>query len=255
MTASAQRASVGDAIVLIVAMVFPSLMSWLEFRVLAVQASTGGHNPAVQAAFTIGKILQFALPLLYVNGVTWRRRQLILPGSFRPAGLGIGIAFGLAVAAGTLGLYFLWLKHTALFQAVGGRVYAWLAQFNLASPRGFLLMAAFISVPHSFLEEYYWRWFVFGWLRKFVPLSWALTLAALAFMAHHVVVLGVYLEGYFWEAAVPFSLCVAGGGIAWALLYHYTGSLLGPWISHLVVDVSLMLLGYDLLWPYWGVES
>jgi len=248
--ANETRGSAGDAIALIIAMGFPSLMSWLEFRVLPAMGG-GEHNPALQSAFALGKAIQFALPLMYVNRAVWRGRPPVWPGTFQRVGLGPGIVFGLVVAAGTLGLYFLWLKDTPVFESVGERVHGWLKQFNLANPTGYLLMAAFISVPHSFLEEYYWRWFVFGWLRKFVPLPWALALSALAFMSHHVIVLSVYLEGYFWEAAVPFSLCVAGGGVVWAWLYHRTGSLLGPWLSHLIVDVSLMLLGYDLLRHYW----
>lgn len=246
-----QRGTLSDMVALIVAMGFPSLMSWLEFRVLPAGAAAGGeHNPALQSAFALGKALQFALPLMYVNRVFWRGRPT-WPGSFRRDGLGLGIVFGLIVAAGTLVLYFVWLKHTPVFESVGGRVHDWLTQFNLGSPTGYLLMAAFISVPHSFLEEYYWRWFVFGWLHRFVPLPWAMALSALAFMSHHVIVLSVYLEGYFWEAVMPFSLCVAGGGVIWAWLYHRTGSLLGPWVSHLIVDASLMLLGYDLLRRYW----
>lgn len=244
-----QPISASETAALLVAVLFPSLMSWLEFRVLPAEA--GDHNPALQAAFALGKVAQFAFPLIYVNWGVWRGRRFVWPGSFQRAGLSVGILFGLIVAAGTLGLYFVWLKSTPVFEAVGGRVYGWLGQFNLASPAGYFIMAAFIAVPHSFLEEYYWRWFIFGGLQRRMPMSWALAISALAFMAHHVIVLSVYLEGYFWEAAVPFSLCVAGGGVAWAWLYQRTGSLLGPWLSHLIVDLALMMVGFDLLRQFW----
>src|SRR5262245_54727663 len=186
--ADESRGSPSDMIALIVAMGFPSLMSWLEFRVLPSGTAAGGeHNPALQSAFALGKALQFALPLMYVNRAVWRGRPITWPGSFRRDGLWLGIVFGLVVAAGTLALYSLWLKNTPVFESVGERVHDWLTQFHLADPTGYLLMAAFIAVPHSFLEEYYWRWAVFGWLRKFVPLPWAMVLSALAFMSHHVI--------------------------------------------------------------------
>lgn len=236
-------------------MCFPSVMSWLEFRVLPgagaaheVSGKTGAHNLGLQIAFGLGKLVQFAFPFVYV---WWRNRRLTWPGSFRRTGFGRAVIFGLVVAAGTLGLYFAWLSSTPVFAPVGKRVHDWLGEFSLASPGGYLIMAGFIAVPHSLLEEYYWRWFVFGWLTKFVSPKVAMALSSLAFMAHHVIVLSVYLQGHFWVAAVPFSLCVAGGGIAWAWLYHRSGSLLGPWISHLIVDLSLMVVGYDLLKRFW----
>ena len=119
----------------------------------------------------------------------------------------------------------------------------------MATPgRYILLLAAFLCVAHSLLEEYYWRWFVFGRLRLHVHPSLALVLAGLAFMAHHVVIIWVYFPGHFWSAVLPFSLGVAFGGIVWAWLYERSGSLLGPWLSHLVVDAALMAIGYRLVY-------
>jgi hypothetical protein len=168
-------------------------------------------------------------------------------------GVGLGIAFGLLVSAGALLLYFVWLKSTPLFQATSDKVHRWLTEFNLATPGGFLAMAVFIAVLHSLLEEYYWRWFVFGRLTRYVSLPWAMVLSSLAFMSHHVIVLSVYLPGgeRFWLGVMPFSLCVAAGGIVWCWLYHRSQSLLGPWLSHLLVDVTLMAIGYDMLARYW----
>jgi membrane protease YdiL (CAAX protease family) len=51
--------------------------------------------------------------------------------------------------------------------------------------------------------------------------------------------------------AVPMSLCVALGGVFWAWLYHRSGSLLGPWLSHALVDLAVMAIGYAMLWPGW----
>lgn len=228
---------------LLFAMTFPSLMSWLEFWVLPHQdPHTGVNLPLV---FAGGKLLQFAFPLLYL--------VLVAPRELRPArpsaaGLGYALAFALVVAVGVGALYFPWLKHLHPFTTIGGRINHILERFHLASPAGFIAFGLFIAVLHALLEEYYWRWFVFGRLRRHVPLALALVVSSLAFMSHHVLVLGYYFPDHFWSAALPFSLCVAGGGFVWAWLYHRTGNLYACWLSHLLVDAAIMFVGYDLAW-------
>src|SRR5262249_1527345 len=108
------------------------------------------------------------------------------------------------------------------------------------------LFAVFVTVPHSLLEEYYWRWFVFGQLRRRLTLASAIVISSLGFMAHHVIILYVFFPDHFLTAAVPFSLCVAAGGAVWAWLYERSGSIYAPWLSHLVVDAGLFVVGYDL---------
>jgi CAAX protease family protein len=97
------------------------------------------------------------------------------------------------------------------------------------------------------LEEYYWRWFVFGRLRRHLAFAPAAALSSLAFMSHHVIVLSVYLPGYFWVAVVPLSLCIAAGGCMWAWLYEQTRSIYAAWLSHLLIDAAIFAIGYDLL--------
>jgi membrane protease YdiL (CAAX protease family) len=66
-------------------------------------------------------------------------------------------------------------------------------------------------------------------------------------MAHHVIVLSQFFPGQFLNAVVPFSLCIGGGGLVWSWLYHRTGSIFSPWLSHLFVDAAVMAVGYDLI--------
>jgi membrane protease YdiL (CAAX protease family) len=47
---------------------------------------------------------------------------------------------------------------------------------------------------------------------------------------------------------LPFSLAVGAGGAVWSWLYHRTGSIYSPWISHLIIDAAIMAVGYDLLY-------
>lgn len=125
--------------------------------------------------------------------------------------------------------------------AVAGKV----GSFGIDSGLKFLLLAAFYSVIHSFLEEYYWRWFVFGRLRSRLPFVTAAVVSSLAFTSHHVLVVGYFL-GSFGLLTLFVSLVVTAAGLLWAWLYERTGHLAGPWISHALADAALMWVGYQM---------
>jgi membrane protease YdiL (CAAX protease family) len=240
-----------DGLALAFAMIFPSIMAWLYFVVLAggqppSQVSLPNVNRAVIFAYGLGKVIQFLFPAFFV----W----LTEPGRLRPAkptfrGMALGASFGLLVVAGIFLLYYTGLRAELVQIKAPEQIAAKLRQFGLFSPAGFLVLAVFISVVHSLLEEYYWRWFVFGQLRKWLPVAGAVVLSSLAFMAHHVIILAVYLRGpeAFFTRVVPFSLGIAVGGGVWAWLYHKSGSIYAPWVSHLIIDAGIMAVGYDLL--------
>jgi membrane protease YdiL (CAAX protease family) len=57
----------------------------------------------------------------------------------------------------------------------------------------------------------------------------------------------VYLPGKVLTGVLPAALGVAAGGAVWAWVYERSGSLLGPWLSHLLIDAAVFLVGWDLL--------
>jgi len=235
-------------LVMLFAMTFPTLAAWSYFVALAEQG--GQANVWQQAAYVAGKIVQFAFPLVFLAGV--ERRILSLRSARKEAitlYLCYGLTFGLLVVMLMLGVYFGTLRGTKMFQQTPAQLQQKLREFNMATPVRYLVLASFIVAAHSLLEEYYWRWFVFGQLRKLTAQMSAIALSSLAFMAHHVVVLYVYLPGYFWTAALPFSLAIAVGGAVWAWLYARSGSLWPSWLSHLLIDAGIFAIGWDLLWP------
>jgi membrane protease YdiL (CAAX protease family) len=156
------------------------------------------------------------------------------------------VAFGLAVSAAIWLLYAVFLRDWLIRIGTPQKVLAKLHECGAATPAMFLLLTVFLAGIHALLEEYYWRWFVFGRLRRVLPVAAAIAVSSVGFMAHHVVVLDAFLPGHFLTAAVPFALCVGVGGAAWAWLYERTGSIASVWLSHLLVDAAIMLVGYDL---------
>lgn len=244
MSGPSQRVPRGaDLVAVLAAMVYPSVLTWVYFVALR-------HWPAAfqQTAYGLGKTIQFVLPVFWVLMIQRRRSARL---RLSPAGLAEGLFFGLAVFLLALALYYAWLQPASVLQAAGERIEAKLIGFGVRGPAGYFVLAAFYSLIHSFLEEYYWRWFVFGQLRGLISWPAAVGASSVAFMAHHVILLGTYF-GWSSPVAWLFSLGVAVGGAYWAWLYHRSRSLYGPWLSHLLVDAAIFAIGYNLVRPLLG---
>ena len=65
-------------------------------------------------------------------------------------------------------------------------------------------------------------------------------------MSFHVIHL-VKFFGWDSPAVWLFAPAVAVGGAVWAWIYHRSKTLYGPWISHLLVDIAIYAIGYDLI--------
>jgi membrane protease YdiL (CAAX protease family) len=223
---------------LLFACFFPTFATWLYFIQLA------GTGWALYA-YAATKTVQFTFPVIWFRLVARERMAGGLPKA-----AGRGLVLAAVSGAAVLGLIVaFWRPIVAAspaFERAPAAVASKVASFGIDSGSKFLLLAAFYSVIHSFLEEYYWRWFVFGRLRRGLPFGPAAVLASLAFTSHHVLVVGYFL-GSFGLLTFVVSLVVTAAGLLWAWLYERTGHLAGPWISHALADAALMWVGY-LMW-------
>ena len=223
---------------LVFALVYPTLLTWLYFIALAHESAA-----VQQGAYGTGKLIQFAFPLVW----TWLfYRHAIGPPRRTIAGVPAGITFGLAVGGGMLLAYHYWLAPSEILASATQPMTDKLTALGLQSPAAFIALGLFYALVHSLLEEYYWRWFVFARLRDITTLSNAILVSSLGFMAHHVLILATYF-GWTSPATWLFSIAIAIGGAAWAWLYHRSGSLVGPWLSHLLVDAAIFMIGYHLV--------
>lgn len=222
---------------IVFALAFPTLITWIYFVVLADRAAKLQHF-----AYCTGKITQFAFPLLWVIVVQHRPLSIRWP---KLRGIGVGLGSGVLVLVALLAIFHAVLTPLGFLDAPAEQVRQKVAGFGVNTFRDYILLAAFYALGHSLLEEYYWRWFVFGQLRDVCPIPLAILISSMGFMAHHVLVLGTYF-GWLSPATVVFSLAVAVGGAFWAWLYHRYESLVSPWISHAVVDIAIFVAGYDM---------
>ncbi len=240
MKTETQQDRTRDWAVVVFALVLPTFVT-LAYFVLAANFS-----PSVQQiTYGVAKAFQFLFPVVYVMAIQHKRIRL---WPWSTSGVGTGLVFGLLVGATMLALYHFALKSTPFFDAAAEAMRAKIAGMDLGSPAVFIAVGVFYSLIHSLMEEYYWRWFVFGELRELTRLGTAISISSLGFMAHHVLVIGTYF-GFFSPVTWLFSFCVAIGGAVWAWLYHRTGSLLGPWLSHLLVDAAIFWVGYEIALP------
>lgn len=106
------------------------------------------------------------------------------------------------------------------------------------------LFAIFLSLIHSLIEEYYWRWFVYGNLKRVINGFSAHFIAGVSFSAHHIVIASQFFS-LFW--GILLGGLVGAGGILWSMMYEKQKTLLGAWLSHMVVDLGIMYIGYYLL--------
>jgi membrane protease YdiL (CAAX protease family) len=232
-----------DWAAVIFALVLPTVVT-LAYFVLA----DGYSATTQQVTYGVAKTLQFLFPIAYVVLIQreWPRLKPVTSN-----GIGKGLAFGLVISGAMLALFHFALKDAPFFDEAEVEMRDKISDMDLGSPTAFVGMGVFYSLFHSFLEEYYWRWFVFGQLARLTTLIPAIVVSSLGFMAHHILVIGTYF-GFLSPVTWIFSLCVAIGGAYWAWLYHRSGSLLGPWLSHLLVDAAIFTAGYEVAGPLMG---
>ncbi len=222
----------------IIALLLPVVVTWGHF-VGADDLSARGRL----TAYIVMQAIQFGLPVVWL---LWVLRERIHWGWPRPTGVWLGIVSGLAVAVATWLLYDQLLRGAPFFAAAAGRMRDRILGFGLDNVWRYAAFGLFYCLVHSALEEYYWRWFVFGQLRRLLARWPAIWISAFGFMLHHVVLVGTFF-GWRPGVTIAMSLSVPIAGAFWAWLYDRSGSILGPWLSHLLVDVGIIVVGYDLV--------
>jgi membrane protease YdiL (CAAX protease family) len=226
-------------IVLAIAVSLPTAVTWFYFVAL-----DGADKHLQQGAYSVGKTIQFALPIAWLILL-----QKQFPKWPKPTARGLltGGLLGLAIAASMLALYFYALKPSAIFAAPAAAVRLKVQSMGIRSPAAFIALGLFYSLFHSLLEEYYWRWFVFRQLRHVMAVWPAIVISAIGFTLHHVIVLSIYFGIALW-LVVLLSSGVAIGGAFWAWLFNRSDSVFDTWFSHLLIDAGIFFgVGFELL--------
>jgi membrane protease YdiL (CAAX protease family) len=220
-----------------VAMWFPLLGSLLYYVLLA-------GEPVALGVYALTKVFTVVWPIVAAIGLRRSWTGLKLPqGSSVRAVLTEGLLLALAISGAIVAVYLI----TPLGDMIAGNRKELLAKatdMKLTTPSRFVGFAVFLSLVNAGFEEFFWRWYVFGELQQRIALVWAYLLASVSFAAHHLVVVGTMFP-------LPVACClaagVATGGFLWCWLYRRHGTIWGAWLSHVLVDVAILAIGYQLL--------
>lgn len=166
--------------------------------------------------------------------VRWKRHYAALP---------LGAATGLLVGGAIIGAYLL-TPIGDYARASAEDVARKVTQIGITGPGRYVMVGIFLAGLHSLVEEFFWRWYVFGRLHCTVPRGMAYLFANLGFAGHHYVVLGCYFSAM---GAFVFGTSVGLGGALWCWLYRRQKTLVGCWISHALVDTAILCIGYQLI--------
>lgn len=251
--------------ILIIGLALPTAITWVYFVALATSPPS-----TQQIAFTTGKLLQFALPI--IAWVLWQRfdswdnspphnsnndasvsatsdvaNALPVAGSrsFITNRYAIGILTGVVISLAIFAVYFAFLLPFGFIDDARIQAKEKLREIGMSAPWQLFLIASFYSLFHSGFEEFYWRRFVFRGLLCYSKLTPAILISSLGFMSHHVLVVARYFG---WDSPLTYalSLGVAVGGAIWAVMLVSYRSLIPGWISHAIVDAALFAIAFHL---------
>jgi len=194
-------------------------------------------GPVGQTLFMAAKIWLLAFPAIWYLVVERGKPSWSPP---REGGLGVGLLTGLIAGAviGFAALVF------GIFDMDMGQLAGEVDQMGLTTPRAYLLGALGWTFANSLMEEYVYRWFVFSQCERLMPRFVAVLASATVFTAHHVIALSTYLPVHLNAMA---SLGVFIGGFLWAVLYSRYRSIWPGWISHIIADVAIFAVGWEIL--------
>lgn len=189
------------------------------------------------SVFTAVKIWGIVFPLVWVMKTNFK--ALRLPKfSWLEAkvGLGLGIVMFGAIA----------LAYLSVGQAIElSEIRAKAAEVGITKPYLYLAGCVYWSFVNSLVEELTWRGFVVSQLKVLVSANVAVVLAALFFTAHHSLALYGYTHN--WLVVALGSLGVFLAGIVWAWCYNHYRSIIPGYISHILADIAIAIIGYRLL--------
>jgi len=185
------------------------------------------------------KILFFlALPMLFF--VIWREEWSEFKAlfRFRKKGIIVSLLLGCAIFGVILGGYYI----TRGFIDFSG-VTASLTEGMGITADNFGLVAVYISIMNSFLEEFFFRGFGFITLKKYVNVKFAYFFSPVLFAVYHVgMIVGMF------HSAVLILLMVGliAGGLIFNALNDRFGNIYPSWLTHMAANFAINAIGFIL---------
>ncbi|UCD74097.1 MAG: CPBP family intramembrane metalloprotease [Phycisphaerales bacterium] len=209
----------------------------------AISALIARFVPGVKGE-AAGQVLYFCakawivlLPVLWLMIVDRGRINL---SPMRRGGLRVGIITGAAIFIAIILAYLilgrLWIDPETVRAAAGGKGLdrLWL----------YVLSVCGLSLLNALVEEYVWRWFVLRKCAILIGSIGAVILGASLFTLHHIVSLRAHTG---WDVTALGSAGCFVGGVIWSWLYLRYRSIWPGYVSHILADVAIYLIGWHLI--------
>lgn len=112
------------------------------------------------------------------------------------------------------------------------------------SKANFIYVAIYISIVNSFLEEFFFRGYVFGKLRDQASRAFAYLYSSGLFALYHLAIMGT------WFSPLIFVLAMLGlfiGGLIFDYLTEEFASMQASWFVHLMANLAINTVGFFML--------
>jgi len=191
--------------------------------------------------YAIKSAIKIALFLLLPLLISRSNPQVIYLQLLRPKKKGLLAACGLGIALYVLilGGFFL-VRPFFDFSNIAGA----LTTNAGVSKDNFLYVSLYISFANSFLEEFFFRGFVFTNLKQLSGKIPAYVFSAIIFSLYHVAMM------IGWFSPLLFLLVLVGlttGGIIFNWLNEKLDTIYGSWLTHMFANFAINTIGFSLL--------
>ncbi len=182
-------------------------------------------------------ILKWMLLFLVPFVLYWKKEPLVLStGKFSRKVFLYGAPLGIIAA---LAIVITYLKlHDQIDWSL---LKSYLDKKNITATT-FFLVFSYITFGNSFLEELFFRWWVFRTLSTW-NISFAYIFSALLFALYHLSIFSTWFSGWI-LLFVLLGLFISG--CLFSFLYHKTHSIWSAWIVHIFADTAIVVIGYLL---------
>lgn len=111
--------------------------------------------------------------------------------------------------------------------------------------KNFIIVGLYITFVNSFLEEYFFRGWLFLYLKKHRSTNKSAIISSALFAIYHV---GIFLTWFNHWLLLGLVLALFFVGMFFCWLDNKSGSILSSWMVHILADAAIIVIGLRLLW-------
>ncbi|QGX38318.1 CPBP family intramembrane glutamic endopeptidase [Permianibacter aggregans] len=187
--------------------------------------------------WAVAKAWMLLLPLCWWF---WVDRQRVCISRPTVSSLLVGAGSGLLMAAAIVVAFWLVGVNDSQQQLVQNQ----LRDVGIVSPFIYLTMALYWCFINSIVEEYVFRWFIIEKSLPHLGRMMAVVLSATIFTIHHTVVVSFFLD---LREVLLATAGVFSAALVWSWLYARYGNIWPAYISHILADVAIFVILYQIL--------